>query len=468
MFLYLPHVLSIDCADFQLESYELAALPRLLLLWFRGSGKSMTWSVGYPLWKLLSNPDHLDLRRQLHDIFCISRTSSLVEKWVRLQKRELIENNDIRVDYDPQPSDQVWRNDEYEIKDRGRVKSIGVGSQFRGEHPTDAVLDDVEDREEARSEAQREKLREWFYGDFMGALRLHDEKASRVKIVGNLVHPLGLMNELANLDWWEVRKYAIQRPDGKPTWPAYADEAKITQLRERLPYSVFMAEMMNEPVAAEDPVFIRDWLNEYDDEDEEFLKRMREDGFFTVIAVDPAISRRDRADYTGLVTISGTRLKPERYYVRTHGVTRHRGTTEKTIAEIARLKNEFNAHRIIIETTAFQKALGDEWRRYCEIHRWHANLQEVNPVKDKEIRARAVQGLVSRGEVFFNVSDPMTQKLIDEMVTFPGGDHDDLFDAFIYALTELQQWAGRDADTQQKPYVVLPEGARNPLTGVVR
>ena len=75
----------------------------------------------------------------------------------------------------------------------GRIVARGSGAQVRGEHPTELILDDLENREEASSEGPREKMREYFYQDLWGAVRHEDGNRTRVKIVGTFVHPLALL-----------------------------------------------------------------------------------------------------------------------------------------------------------------------------------------------------------------------------------------------------------------------------------
>ena len=137
-----------------------------------------------------------------------------------------------------------------------------------------------------------------------------------------------------------------------------------------------------------------------------------------------------------------------------------------TISELARLYQKFQANAVIIETVAFQQAIADEFRRYCDNNRWFPRIIEIKPDQDKERRAHAVAPLLERGQVYFDTSDVMVQHLVDEMLVFPTGDHDDLVDAFVYALAELKQWAGRERNMQVKPHIVLP-GVRNPMTGIV-
>ena len=455
LFIYMSHWITLRPADFHIDSWDGAHKMRTCTLWFRGSGKSIIWSVGYPLWKLLCNPDELDLKWQKYDIFCISRTASLVEKWIRLQKRELTENARIKADFNP-VAGEIWRNDEYELKNRGRVRAIGVGAQFRGEHPTDAVLDDIEDREEAKVESNREKLREWFYGDFMGAVRMEEGKDVRIKIIGNCVHPLGIMQELYNLDWWESTKYGLYKDDGvTPSWPAYMDEQKIEDLRKKIPEEIFMAEYMNDPIVSQNPVFLRRNFQSYE-------PGMLRDGrgnkvgikdMILVTSHDPAISTRDGADFSAITTWGAI---PDEKEPRIYCLDARRGhwSMSRQITELLSSYERFPGTIQLIETIGGFEMLYNEYRDRVERERLNIRVESIKPNKDKGVRAHAVAHLFEKGMVYFDHTDRMQKLLMDELAMFDYSvrkhGHDDLVDSTTQALTFLDNIIRRRTNSKRK------------------
>lgn len=442
LFIYMSHFLTIKPAHFHIQSWEDAFEPRSCQLWFRGSGKSIVWSVCYPLWKLLCNPDQLDLKWEKYDIFCISKTSSLVEKWIRFQKRELTENNRIKADFDPKAG-EIWRNDEYEIEGRGRVRAIGVGSQFRGEHPTDAILDDIEDREEAKVESNRDKLREWFYGDFLGALRMEEDKTVRVKIIGNCVHPLGIMQELYNLDWWKSTKYAVYEDDGlTPSWPEYMTAEKIEELRKQIPEPIFMAEYMNSPIVSENPVFMRKQFNAYE-------PGMIRDGKGNKIGIrdmilitshDPAISTRDGSDYSAITTWG---VVPDERSPRIYCLEARRGhwSMGRQITELLATYERFPGTVQLIETVGGFEALYQEYRDRLERECLNVKVHSIKPNKDKGVRANAITHLFEKGYVYFDHSDKMQKILMDELALFDYSVRKHGRDDFVDSTTQALSYA---------------------------
>ena len=107
----------------------------------------------------------------------------------------------------------------------------GAGAQARGEHPTEIVIDDLENREQAAGEGTRENMRAYFYQDLWGTLRHKGEDRTRVKIVGTFVHPMALLPELYTKDWWTKCKYSVYKDDSSPLWPEYMDHEDLIKLR---------------------------------------------------------------------------------------------------------------------------------------------------------------------------------------------------------------------------------------------
>jgi hypothetical protein len=62
-------------------------------------------------------------------------------------------------------------------------------------------------------------------------------------------------------------------------------------------------------------------------------------------------------------------------------------------------------------------------------------------------RAHKITSMIQGGQVYFDTKDPGQQRLIDELIMFPTGDHDDCADAFIGALERVQE-----CSLEQKPH----------------
>lgn len=471
--IYLSHFMTLPSADFHLRSFSRAKEPRVLEVWPRGYGKSIIWSIGYPLWVILNNPYELDLKWKKEDIFCISNTAALAEKWIRMHKRELEYNSRIVADYGVTPG-EVWRADEIEVNvngvPHGRIVAKGAGAQIRGEHPTEVVIDDLENRSEASSETTREKMREYFYQDLWGTFRHERGKQTRVKIVGTYVHPLALLPELYGKDWWPVKSlYAVYKPDGTPLWPEYMDDDALRELRFQTPEVAWASEYMNAPIISENPTFIRSQFKAYEPGmiRNSLGKKVGKDDLYIVSAFDPAISKSDGADYSASTTYGVTwDIKNPKIYCL--DARRGHWQLSRQIKELMGLYEKFPGSTQIIETVAYQKALYYEYKEALDREQLSVKVVEAIPDKDKGRRANAITPLFERGMVHFDFNDSMQKILMDELALFDYSKRkhgrDDLVDSTVYCLTHIAEWLRRRKKfDKQDEGLVLKWGSSNPI-----
>jgi predicted phage terminase large subunit-like protein len=196
---------------------------------------------------------------------------------------------------------------------------------------------------------------------------------------------------------------------------------------------------MNEPIISLNPVFEKDWFTGYDADSVEFKEEERK-GFYTIMRVDPAISKADSADYTATVVLSATPGKNGPIFVRE--VKRGHWSLRDTVNECFQTYDRLKQRKTIVEINAYQKALADELVAEQELRRGRIGVTAVTDDKDKLRRAHSITPMCQDGRVRFNLNDPMQQRLLDEMLLFPTGDHDDMVDAFIGALQDIREWGG--------------------------
>ncbi len=459
---HLNHYFKCNVPPFHREMYEMAYRneKRIAIAAPRSFAKSTVFSVIYPLYKIYES--------DVSSIILISETSSLAEKWLRKIKDEMSSNQYLIGDYGV-VNDQtatIWRNDIIVFKHpvTGRpieIEAKGAGKQIRGTRPDLIIVDDLENDLSVRSEEQRERLASWFDKALINTL----ERDSQLIMIGTVLHPLSLLANVLEREGWITKKYQALLPDGESLWPEKWPKEELLSRKNEIGHLAFQSEFMNDPIISENPLFVREWFEEYSPQDEAFITEIGK-GVYTVTAIDPAISRKEGSDYTAIVTVSATFGDKPKYYIR--NATRGHWTVHEQVHKLSDEMRRFKSNRVLIETVAYQQALSQIYQAYCEENRLFFSLEEIKPDRDKERRAHSIASMIQGGDVFFDYSNPVTHRLMDEMVVFPTGDHDDLVDALVYCLQHLQVWGKRERSSQDKPYIVLPgKGTKNKHTGVV-
>lgn len=215
-----------------------------------------------------------------------------------------------------------------------------------------------------------------------------------------------------------------------PAWPSkYCmtdEEAKVTgkvsieAKRKELGHYVFSYEMMNEPIDEALAEFKKEWLQRAD---EEQLKHIQ---YNTFIAIDPAVSQKESADFTG-ITVNRVSRDGKRYI----SAYKLKINTAELIEHIFYLQDTYKPTIIGMEETAFtiaiQPFLQQEMRK-------RNKFVSLKPLKHggikKETRIRGLIPLMESKSVFL-VGD--CSALEEEMRTFPHGQHDDCLDSLVYS-----------------------------------
>ena len=438
---FLVHHWKYPVPPFHRELYNLAESDenRIVIAAPRSFAKSTVFSFTYPLYEICEGTSKKGI--------IVSETSALAKHWLRMIKGELETNKGILAYYGNLKTDK-WTEDHIichnpETGRKFELLAKGRGAQIRGFRPDWVVLDDLENDEEVRSGDQRDKLLEWFDKALLNTL----EKECRLIYIGTVLHPLSLLQNCLNRPGWTSHIYKAFDPIGNSIWPEKWPNEALEQRKREIGAVAFNSEFMNEPIISENPVFLKEWMKGYE-QDSEVFKKINNTGLYRVTACDPAISKQDDADYSAIITLGATFDREPVIYVLE--VKRGHWSLRDTVRELFLTHESLKQKRTVIETTAYQQALLDEVHAEQDNRRTNICAVEVKPDKDKERRAHAVSTLLQDGKVYFDKSDRMTQRLMDELIMFPTGDHDDLVDAFVYALTEIKNWSGRE---HSKPLV---------------
>jgi len=423
----LGHYLTHEVPKFHLEIYEiLKKALRVVIAAPRGFGKSMVCSV---FWVI-----HQALFGKRGDICIISASESLAVEWVRKIRRE-VETNPVILRFWGDLRSEKWTETHIVLKNGVNIRAKGAGGQIRGFRPDLVVLDDIETDESVMSEEQRGKLREWLYKACLNTLL----PGGQLVMIGTIIHPLSLLAEiLEGQKGWERRKYqayvgGVEEP-GRELWPSLWPHKRLQERKAEIGSFAFASEYMNNPVSNETAPIkahqIRYW-------------KELPGQYSCVIAVDPAYSDDERADYKVAVVVAIDQHN-NRYlvtYLRTH---------KPTGEFIDGILNLYLQYKNVCTAVGVPKGAGDTefWtslRRRAEERRLYPPFVELKNVftdsTNRTHRAKvarvtaALQPLFESGKYYIREEHVEAR---EELLMIGASRWDDLVDALAYAEQIIQ------------------------------
>ena len=446
---YLRHYLTAPPAPFHKELYHLMASKeankREAIAAPRGHGKSVLTSLVFPLWAICTQ------RKRF--IVLLSSSSAIAEGFLASITRELEENALLRRDFGELVGREKWTDRDILTSTGIRVSARGVDSSLRGmrsfeSRPDLIICDDLEDEEMVLNPQNREKLKNWFFGSVLNLLG----PTGDVFVIGTILHHDSLLSLL--LKAWRGRRYQALSPEGEALWPGYYDGERLLLIKngdgqkEGIGTLAFECEYQNNPISPEEQLFRPEWIRYYSPEE---LKGE----LLVVTALDPALGGGGRwqghsrpGDYSALVTVG---QQGGKIYVLEVELVRGspRETLEAAVRNFQRWSaNPLNCHFLClaIETNAFQVVLKDMLEETSRKLGLFIPIRPVRNFSDKVARVGSLSPLVESGSILFRKDDqPCTNKvqgqkaLIDQLIQFPKGAHDDGPDALEMAVRMLRR-----------------------------
>lgn len=399
--------------------------PRLMLFMPPRHGKSTIASVEFPAWHLGQNPSH--------ELISCSYSGSLAMTFSRKVRQRLRDPayksvfKDTRLDPDSQ-SAEAWLT----TKGGGYV-AAGVGGGITGKGAHILLIDDpIKNREDAESQNNRESTYDWYTstaytrlapggGVLVILTRWHDDD-----LAGRL-----LRASTEGGDEWEVVSYpAIAEQDeeyrsqGEALHVERYDINALNRIQRAVGPRDWSALYQQNPVADDGDYFTREMIQYYEPDDID-LDRMR---FYT--AWDLAIGKKDRNDYSVGLTV-GVDEDDNLFVV---DVDRGRYDGFELVERILDLYELWKPSIIGIEKGHIEMALGPFLeKRVRERGLYEAYFKDLKTGRrDKEARARAIQGRMQQGMVYLPRNEVFTGPLVAELLRFPNGVHDDQVDALAW------------------------------------
>lgn len=424
---YYAHYVKYETADFQKEiihNLEKSATENLYVVAFRGSGKSTMVTTAYPIWAILGKQ-----QKKFCMIFCQTRIQA--KQHMMNIKSELEGNDLLKKDLGPfQEESDEWGS--YSLvfnKSGARITVASTEQSIRGsrhnEHRPDLIIcDDVEDVQSTKTREGRDKTYQWLYGEVIPA----GDRKTRLIIVGNLLHEDSLLMRIKEdienkRSKGTFKQYPLLDEEDNCLWPGKYPEAKDVEEQKMSVASEisWQREYLLRIIPSDDQVIYPEWIQYYDE-----LPGTKHKGYRgTYAGVDLAISTKDSADYTAIVSAHVySRREKMRIYILPNPIQQKLNFP----AQVDLMKNFKSTQMprrqdtLFVESVAYQEALP----QMLELNGVEA--ESVKPKGDKRTRLSLTSTSIKSGIIKFPRHG--CEDLIQQLVGFGVEKHDDLADAF--------------------------------------
>lgn len=328
-----------------------------------------------------------------------------------------------------------WNQDECTVLQRRQIldaptwTTTGLERELTSQHFDLIILDDMVAKENTGTPEMREKVKE-YYGMLYALL----EPEGRMVVLGTRYHQDDLYAQI--MDDPKFDKFIrTAYTDDSQTEVIFPEKFTLEMLQEirkdtRMGSYKFSAQYLNNPIDPSTADFRRDWIQYYEPGTPQPTS--------LYLTVDPAISLSRDADFSALMVCGQFENKK----IRVVDYIRKKMVPSDLVDAVFALVEKWGLHRAGIETFAFQKTLKYEIQRKQRETQKFFSVDEIGrrrgaspeQVISKEAKIRRLQPYFEQGLIEFA---PWMQELIDELLSFPRGRHDDLLDALAMQLDYL-------------------------------
>jgi predicted phage terminase large subunit-like protein len=253
-------------------------------------------------------------------------------------------------------------------------------------------------------------------------------------------------------DEWEIIELPALLPSGKPLWPEFWKQEELEAIKAEIPVSKWEAQYQQNPTSEEGAIIKRDMWRIWEKD-----QAPRCD--YIIQSWDTAFEKNNRADYSACTTW-GVFYKTNDEGIDYANLILLDAFKERM--EFPELKKmayemyrEWSPDTLIVEKKAAGAPL------IYEMRKMGIPMSEYTPSKgsDKIARVNAISDLFASGLVWCP-DKRWAEEVIEELASFPNGDHDDLVDSTSQALLRFRQGGFIQIPTDEADSTFIPRKAR--------
>jgi len=339
----------------------------------------------------------------------------------------------------------------WSTNESGEYFAIGVGGTVTGKGADLLIIDDPHSEQEATLAETSPEIYDKVYEWFTSGPRQRLQPGGSIIVVMTRWSKRDLTGQVLKAaaqrggDEWEVIEFPAILPSDNPLWPEFWSRKELQALKDELPNAKWMAQYQQQPTSESSALIKREWWKEWESEHPPACD-------FILIAADTAYEAHNRADYSAF-TVWGIFDNPDsRGVYKPNLILLHAERDRLEFPDLKRktlqLYREWDPDAVIIEKKASGAPL------IYELRSMGIPVQEFTPVRgnDKISRLNAVSDIFASGMVWApNTS--WAEQVIDEVASFPAGEHDDYVDTVSLALMRFRRggFIRTDLDEEDEP-----------------
>lgn len=393
----------------------------------RDHGKSFQ-VCGRVLWELGRDPG---LRVKI-----VCATDAVAAERTRFLRDAVARNLWVRDAFPHLRPGDLWRDDAFTIQRPANVigpsvAAFGVGAGSTGTRADLLVCDDLVDVRSLRSKAERDRVASYFAHNLMNLL----EPDGRCWCLCTPWHADDLNARLKSNPAFAV----LRRPVGEdfePVWPEKWPPPALRERKEQIGSASFARGYLLRTMASEDAPIRPEWVRFWSEPVEAEM---------VVLSVDPAVSLSAHADRSALVVLGrvggevtglwgGEKPQPpgrRAVEIRVLACAARRVAAPELVSLIEAFDRQWNPAVILFESNAAFLGVKDLLVRHAA---FGPRIKGVSQSADKASRVAAFSVAVENGSFRLKgdatgSADAAQRELLEEMTSFPFGEHDDLLDA---------------------------------------
>ena len=433
----------------KLEAIAQGKLKRLIVNMPPRHSKSEFASYLMPSWFLGRNPKLKIIQATMNTELAVRFGRKVRDLIADPIYAEIFPNTDLKQD-----SQAAGR---WETSAGGEYFAAGVGAAMTGRGADLLIIDDPHSEQDALSSSAYDTAYEWYTSGPRqrlqpgGTIIIVQTRWSKKDLTGRL---LQAQAKDIMADQWEVIEFPAILPSGEPLWHEFWKKEELLKVKASLSPSKWNAQWQQDPTSDDVAMVKREWWRLWEREDTPRLD-------YIIQSYDTAYSKKETADYSAITTwgVFEPKENGEQHLILLDAKKGRWNFPE--LKEIAVEQNEYwEPDMMLIEAKASGASLADELRLInLPVTTFSPGRRKGGGGMDKTTRMHMVSPIFESGKVWYP-NEKFADEVIEEVASFPNGDHDDYFDSMTMALMRLRQGGFISLQGEEIPEDWFPKRAR--------